>query len=120
MKKLQQKTVYVVGAGFSAGLGYPLTNDLLMRLWNRTPDLKFKHMMEQVMQFHNPSFQSARFSSFPNVEELLSQVMANQQLFDASRQYEGNFTKGRLGRPSKDSPPGNHELVSRDLQGREA
>jgi hypothetical protein len=27
--------VHVVGAGFSAGLGYPLTSDLLVRLWDR-------------------------------------------------------------------------------------
>ena len=96
MKKLQQKTVYVVGAGFSAGLGYPLTNDLLMRLWSRTADLGFKSTLERVMKFHNPGFKCARFSSFQNVEELLSQIVANQQLFDASRQYQGNFTKDDL------------------------
>lgn len=96
MKKLGQKTVYVIGAGFSAGLGYPLTNDLLMRLWNRTADLGFKKTLARVMTFHNPGFKCTRFSSFPNVEELLSKIMANQQLFDASRQYQGNFTKNHL------------------------
>jgi len=30
-------TVYVVGAGFSAGLGYPLTKSLLIDAWDRVP-----------------------------------------------------------------------------------
>jgi hypothetical protein len=33
IKESQRDCVYVIGAGFSAGLGYPLTGDLLFRLW---------------------------------------------------------------------------------------
>ena len=29
--------VYVIGAGFSAGLGYPLTKSLLIDAWDRLP-----------------------------------------------------------------------------------
>ena len=96
MNETQQRCVYVVGAGFSAGLGYPLTNDLLMRLWNQIKDPSFKKALKYVMRFHNPGFDSTKFSSFPNVEELLSRMMVNEQLFDSSRQYEGKFTKNKL------------------------
>ena len=98
-KETQQRCVYVVGAGFSAGLGYPLTSDLLMRLWKRINGVKdrpFRKAMEFVIRFDNPRFDRKNFSSFPNVEELLSQMMANEQLYDSSRQYEGNFTKRKL------------------------
>ena len=96
MNETQQRCVYVVGAGFSAGLRYPLTSDLLMRLWDRIGDYPFKEDLRRVIKFHNPGFDCTKFSSFPNVEELLSQMMANEQLFDSSRQYEGKFTKKNL------------------------
>ena len=95
MKTTQQRNLYVIGAGFSAGLGYPLTNDLLIRLWDRA-DKSFRGELERVIKFHYPGFDCMRFSSFPNVEELLSQIMVNEQLFDASRQGEGKFTKENL------------------------
>jgi len=50
----------------------------------------------QVVRFHHPGFDPGRFTSFPNVETLLSEMQVNEQLFDASRQYEGNFTKTQL------------------------
>ena len=96
MNETPPRCVYVVGAGFSAGLGYPLTSDLLMRLWDRIEDRPLKERLERVIRFHNPGFDLTKFSSFPNVEELLSQMMVNEQLFDSSRQYEGNFTKDDL------------------------
>lgn len=96
-----RKCVYVIGAGFSAGLGYPLTSDLLVRLWNRI-DGQFKTDLEQVIRFHHPGFNPARFTSFPNVEQLLSEMQVNEQLFHASRQYEGNFTKTQLKRLQRD------------------
>lgn len=86
-----RKCVYVIGAGFSAGLGYPLTSDLLVRLWRRIhPPLKKK--LKRVIEFHHPGFTPKSFTSFPNVEELLSEMMVNAELFKASRQYEGGFT----------------------------
>lgn len=92
----QRECVYVVGAGFSAGLGYPLTSDLLFRLWEKIDDDNFKRRLEKVIRFHHPSFKPQRFMSFPNIEQLLSEIQVNQQLFGASRQYEGNFTKPKL------------------------
>jgi hypothetical protein len=91
----QRKCVYVIGAGFSAGLGYPLTSDLLMRLWDRI-DGTFKKRLERVIRFHHPGFDPDRFTSFPNVEQLLSEMLVNEELFHASRQYEGKFTKEKL------------------------
>ncbi|MGE0678796.1 hypothetical protein [Pseudolabrys sp.] len=87
----RRECVYVVGAGFSAGLGYPLTYDLLQRLWPRL-DANFKKRLVKVIQFHHPRFDERRFSSFPNVEELLSEMFVNEELFEASREYDGSFT----------------------------
>ena len=94
-KKEPNNCVYVIGAGFSAGLGYPLTSDLLFRLWERI-DRTFKSRLTKVISFHHPGFNPKRFSSFPNVEQLLSEMLVNEELFDASRQYEGKFTKKDL------------------------
>lgn len=94
-KAKRRECVYVIGAGFSAGLGYPLTSDLLMRLWERL-DLSFGEKLARVIRFHHPGFDPARFSSFPNVEQLLSEMLVNEELYDASRQYEGKFTKANL------------------------
>lgn len=97
----QRECVYVVGAGFSAGLGYPLTSDLLFRLWQKI-DGGLKRKLKKVIRFHHPGFRSERFASFPNVEQLLSEMLVNEQLFDASRQYEGNFKKADLQQLQKD------------------
>lgn len=87
----RRKCVYVIGAGFSAGLGYPLTGDLLFRLWKEL-DQDFRDNLAKVIEFHHPGFDERRFTTFPNVEELLSEMLVNEKLFRASRQYEGNFT----------------------------
>ncbi len=92
--KPERKCVYVIGAGFSAGLGYPLTSDLLMRLWNRIDD-SLKEQLSRVITFHHPGFDSKRFSSFPNIEQLLSEMLVNEELFDASRQYKGKFLNNK-------------------------
>lgn len=91
----REECVYVIGAGFSAGLGYPLTSDLLVRLWERIGG-KFQEDLTRVIRFHHPGFDPTRFSSFPNVEQLLSEMLVNEELFDASRQYEGRFTRQDL------------------------
>jgi hypothetical protein len=88
--------VYIIGAGFSAGLGYPLTSDLLQRLWPRLKDRDFKSRLTKVIEFHHHGFNPKRFSSFPNVEQLLSQMEVNDQFFDASRNHTGEFTKEKL------------------------
>ena len=91
----QRNCIYVIGAGFSAGLGFPVTGDLLVRLWSKI-ESDLKSQLERVIRFHHPGFDSNKFTSFPNVEQLLSEMQINEQLFDASRQYEGKFTKQDL------------------------
>lgn len=92
---VRPECVYVVGAGFSAGLGYPLTSDLLFRLWSKLGGT-FRRNLTRVIKFHHTGFDEERFTTFPNVEELLSEMLVNEKLFMASRQYEGNFTLAEL------------------------
>ena len=84
VKKRQRECVYVIGAGFSAGLGFPLTSDLLVRLWDRIDD-PLKKRLRQVITFHHPGFDPQRFSSFPNVEQLLSEMLVNEELSSPSQ-----------------------------------
>ena len=92
MRRIRRR-VYVIGAGFSEGLGYPLMKDILARLWDYVDDHEFKRRMVRVMKFYYPDF---RGTNFPNVEELLSRMVVNEQLLNSSRQYEGEFTKEEL------------------------
>jgi hypothetical protein len=89
----QTGTVYVVGAGFSMALGYPLINDLLIRLWEWThfPD-DLRDRLGKVIKFHHLNFDPLRRTSFPNIEQVLTEMMANEDLFFASRSAPGNFT----------------------------
>jgi hypothetical protein len=87
----RREFVYVIGAGFSAGVGYPLTGDLLLRIWECL-EAPFRKKLRRVIEFHHPGFTPERFTSFPNVEDLLSETRVNDELFRASRQYEGGFT----------------------------
>lgn len=93
--KTRRKCVYVIGAGFSAGLGYPLTSDLLFRLWGKL-DSDLRRDLSRVVSFHHPGFDEKQFTSYPNIEELLSEMLINEKLFKASRQYDGQFTIDNL------------------------
>ena len=93
--------VYVVGAGFSAGLGYPLTKDLLDQVRKRL-DQSAQQRLDKVIRFHHPAFDPANAASFPNIEQLLTELSVNLELFDASRPIEGNFKRRAL-EASKDS-----------------
>jgi hypothetical protein len=88
-------TVYVVGAGFSAGLGYPLTKSLLIDVWSRL-DKKSRDQLQRIIEFHHPAFTTKRKTTFPDIEQLLTEIAVNLELFDASRPGEGAFTKKRL------------------------
>jgi hypothetical protein len=90
-----RETVYVVGAGFSAGLGYPLTKSLLVEAWDRLEEGP-KTQLEKIIEFHHPAFVAGRKTSFPDIEELLASIAVNLELFDASRPAEGTFTKAHL------------------------
>ncbi len=89
--------VYVIGAGFSMALGYPLVNDLLIRLWewNKFPKT-LQDRLAKVIKFHHPGFNPSRRTSFPNIEQLLSEMMVNEDLFNASRSSPGGFTRDEL------------------------
>lgn len=89
------KTVYVVGAGFSAGLGYPLTANLLVEVWPMLrPDLQRR--LRKVIEFHHPNFRPARNTSFPYIETLLTEISVNLDMFGASRRIEGSFRRDEL------------------------
>ena len=88
-------TVYVVGAGFSAGLGYPLTKSLLIDVWERLP-VDSREQLKLIIEFHHPAFNLTRKTTFPDIEQLLTEMAVNLQLFDASRPTEGRFTKQDL------------------------
>jgi hypothetical protein len=88
-------TVYVIGAGFSAGLDYPMTSTLLNGVWKKlsTPERK---QLRKVIEFHHPEFDSTRPSTFPNMEKFLTEIDVNLELFNSSRPAEGRFTKKQL------------------------
>jgi hypothetical protein len=89
------KIVYVVGAGFSAGLGYPLTKSLLIDVWDRLENTG-REQLKKIIKFHHPDFNSKRKTRYPDIEQLLTEIKVNLSLFDASRPAEGNFTKTHL------------------------
>lgn len=88
-------TVYVVGAGFSAGLGYPVTKSLLIEAWDRVPE-ESRDQLRKIIEFHHPNFSRKRTTSFPDIEQLLTEMVVNLQMFEASRPAEGSFTKKQL------------------------
>src|SRR6266702_8168140 len=90
-----RETVYVIGAGFSAGLGYPLTKSLLIDVWGRLNPSSRKQL-RRIIEFHHPAFDSKRKTTFPDIEQLLTEIAVNLDLFDSSRPAEGTFTKKQL------------------------
>jgi hypothetical protein len=88
-------TVYVVGAGFSAGLGYPMTNTLLTKVWKKLPRQQ-RLQLQEIIEFHHPAFQPAQKESFPDMEKLLTEIAVNLELFNASRPTEGRFRREQL------------------------
>ena len=88
-------TVYVIGAGFSHGCGYPLTSKLLPGVWSRLPNSD-RADIESIIQFHYPRFDPASADTFPNIEQLITQIAVNLDLFDGSRRYKGRLRKPML------------------------
>lgn len=93
-----ERVVYVVGAGLSAGLGFPTISNLLWGLWPRLVAAGYADDLEEVIRFHHPRFDPVNPKSFPNIETLLSEIQANAALFEASRPATGGFTSGELDR----------------------
>lgn len=94
-RKNIRDVVYVIGAGFSAGLGYPLTKDLLNVAWKRLGK-DDRRRLGKVIAFHHPDFNPDRKNTFPNIEQLLTEIAVNLELFSASRPAEGNFREAEL------------------------
>lgn len=89
------RVVYVVGAGFSAGLGYPLTKSLLTESWSRL-EKSYRTRLGKIIAFHHPDFDPLRKTTFPDIEQLLTEIYVNLEMFEASRSVEGGFTKDEL------------------------
>ena len=87
--------VYVVGAGFSAGLGFPVTNNMLRYIWDGL-DKDFQVKLERVIKFHNPYFKANDILSHPDIETLLTQLDTNLALFQHTRILEGQFEEKEL------------------------
>jgi hypothetical protein len=82
--------VYVIGAGFSKGCGYPLSTELLVKVW---PRISYRHriVLKKIIEFHHPRFNQNNSLSFPNIEKLLTELSVNIDMFDSSRRLEGGF-----------------------------
>ena len=87
--------VYVIGAGFSAGLGYPLTKGLLIDVWGRL-EKRSRDRLGRIIGFHHPAFAVKRKTTFPDIEQLLTEIAINLDLFEHSRPAEGTLTKEQL------------------------
>src|SRR5687767_1427962 len=94
----RSRVVYVVGAGLSAGLGFPTIANLLERFWVRLEEAEISDDISDVIRFHHPAFNAGLPRSFPDFEQLLSEMQANSQLFDSSRPATGRFTSAELER----------------------
>jgi hypothetical protein len=88
-------SVYVVGAGFSRGLKYPMTNDLLPGVWEQL-EPKERNQLSKIVKFHHPDFDAKKQNTFPDMERLLTEIDVNLKLFYSSRKSEGGFTKAKL------------------------
>lgn len=96
MPAVEQRHVYVIGAGLSAGIRFPTITQLLPQIWGRLAGSELANDLSRVIRFHHPDFNPARPETFPNVEELLSEMQANSQLFDSSRPATGGFNSDEL------------------------
>ena len=114
------KIVYVVGAGLSAGLGFPTIGNLLPEMWKRLEAVGLSEDLADVIRFHHPSFNSALTETYPDIEQLLSKMMANVMLFKSSRTGIGNFTiddlKDRMQRLLYEITRRFHELHAEALE----
>jgi hypothetical protein len=89
VRLLSRETVYVIGAGFSAGLGHPQTRSLPIDVWPRL-DSASRRKLTETIAFHHPSFNEGRGTTFPNIEQLLTEIQVN--LVAESRiRYERSF-----------------------------
>jgi hypothetical protein len=55
-----------------------------------------KKQLHRIIEFYHPGFTTKRKTTFPDIEQLLTEIAVNLDLFYASRPAEGTFTKQRL------------------------
>jgi hypothetical protein len=89
----KRTTVFVVGAGFSRDLGYPLTSELLKQLQMSAP---LWAVFRKVVKFHHPDW-NGRKNTLPDIETLLTEWAANQDLLPSLRPI-GEFSADDLKR----------------------
>jgi hypothetical protein len=89
------RDVYVIGAGFSAGLGFPLTTELLPFALSAMDDAP-RDQLTKILKFHFPAFEESNYETYPNIEDLLTRIQVNKTLFHASRSLEGRFKERHL------------------------
>lgn len=94
--RMKPRDVYVVGAGFSAGLGFPTITDLMPKIWPRLVARGISNDLANVIRFHHPEFNPRLKGTYPNVERLLSEMQANEDLFASSRRAVGQFSQEEL------------------------
>ena len=59
-------------------------------------DKDAREQLRKIIEFHHPGFTARRKTSFPDIEQLLTEIAVNLELFEASRPAEGKFTKTAL------------------------
>jgi hypothetical protein len=96
MSAAKPRIVYIVGAGLSAGLKFPTIGNLLYRMWPKLEAAGLADDIADVIRFHHPDFNCTHEDTFVDVEKFLSEMKANEQLFDSSRPATGNFTTEEL------------------------
>lgn len=89
------RIVYIVGAGLSVGLGFPTIRTLLPKIWNELGD-DLARRLSLILRFNHPSFNPRNAKSYPNIEEVLSEMQANEELFASTRAATGRFTPAEL------------------------
>ena len=96
LAKNENRFVYVVGAGLSSDLGFPTISSLLPNLWPRLEKAQIAADIADVIRFHHPDFNPKINETYPTIEELLSEINANADLFDSTRPAVGGFTSEQL------------------------
>jgi hypothetical protein len=86
-------TVLVVGAGFSADLGFPAAVNLLFSLRGRLP-IAERRLLEDVLVQQYPRIQVDNAASYPSLDEFLSKLMVLEQRQDRSANGRGVSLSG--------------------------
>lgn len=91
-----KRPVFIIGAGFSADLGYPTLSSLLSGLYERISP-ENRELLVNVINFHYPHFKlSLPPERWPNIEQLLTRIAINIEFFDVVRKSESGLKKSDL------------------------